>query len=286
MIRLLREPLLQFMFFGAALFALTTLTASEPQQAPSKILVTTAQIDNLKQTFAKVWQRQPSAEELQGLTEDYIRDEVYYREGKALGVDIDDIVIRRRIRQKMEFFAEDMAAAEPTDRDLQSYLDAHPQDFRAEPEATFEQVFLSASREGSLDADATLVGLKLAKPDTDPGSLGDGFLLGAVFEGRDRSDVTTDFGERFADKVFSVPLGRWQGPFVSPFGLHFVFVRTRTEGGTRPLAEVRDVVAREWANARRIEKLEEFYQKLRGRYEVIIEPPPAEAQAEARGAAR
>jgi hypothetical protein len=53
-----------------------------------------------------------SAQELQGLIEDYIRDEVFYREGRAAGLDRDDALIRRRVRQKMEFLAEDMSVPE------------------------------------------------------------------------------------------------------------------------------------------------------------------------------
>lgn len=278
--RLLREPLLQFIILAALLFGLNALFTKETLETPAKIVVTTGQIDNLAQTFAKVWQRAPSPDELRGLIEDYIRDEVYYREGKALGVDSDDIVIRRRIRQKMEFFAEDVAAAEPTDQDLEAYLADHPQSFRSEPTVSFRQVFLSASREGALDADAEKVAAELTRPDIDPKMLGDGFLLGAEFDARARSVIVNDFGERFADKVFSVPAGSWQGPFVSPFGLHFVLVNARSEGGARPFAEVRDAVAREWANARRIEKLEEFYSTLRTRYEVVVESSPADQSSE------
>lgn len=278
--RLLREPLLQFVILGAFLFGLNALFTKEASDAPAKIVVTAAQIDNLAQTFAKVWQRAPSPDELRGLIEDFIRDEVYYREGKAIGVDSDDIVIRRRIRQKMEFFAEDVATAEPTDRDLEAYLVAHPQSSRSEPTVSFRQVFLSASRDKNLDAYAEEVAAELTNPNIDPEMLGDGFLLGAEFDARARSDIVNDFGERFADKVFSVPTGSWQGPFVSPFGLHFVFVSERSEGGARPLAEVREAVAREWANARRIEKLEEFFSTLRARYEVVVEPPPADPRPE------
>lgn len=278
--RLLREPLLQFVILGALLFGLNALFTKETLDAPAKIVVTTAQVDNLAQTFAKVWQRAPSPDELRGLIEDYIRDEVYYREGKAIGVDSDDTVIRRRIRQKMEFFAEDVTAAEPTDQDLQAYLADHPQNFRSEPAVSFRQVFLSASRDKSLDADAEKVAAELSRPDVDPEMLGDGFLLGAEFDARARSAIVNDFGDRFADKVFSVPTGSWQGPFVSPFGLHFVLVGARSDGAARPLAEVRDAVAREWANNRRIEKLEEFYSTLRARYAVVVEPPPADRSTE------
>jgi hypothetical protein len=272
--RLLREPLLQFLILGAMLFGLDALFTKETPVAPAKIVVTAAQIDNLAQAFAKIWQRQPSAEEFRGLVEDHVRDEVYYREGKAIGVDGDDIVIRRRIRQKMEFFAEDVAASAPTDGELQTYLSAHPEKFRAAPTVSFRQVFLSASRERSLDADAAKVAEALARPNADPETIGDGFLLGSDFARRSGSSIISDFGQRFADRLFAVPEKTWQGPFVSPFGLHFVFVTERSDGTVRPLAEVRDAVAREWANARRLEKLEEFYRSLRARYEVVVESPP------------
>jgi hypothetical protein len=261
------------------------LFANDGKEAPAKIVVTTAQIDNISQTFARAWQRQPSPDELNRLIEDYIRDEVYYREGKALGVDRDDIVIRRRIRQKMEFFAEDIASTEPTDAELASYLAAHPESFREEPAISFRQVFVSGKRGTSLDADAAKIAAAIAEPGSNPDALGDGFLLGSAFEGRSRSAVATDFGDRFADQLFAADTGRWQGPLMSPFGLHFVLVTAKSEGGVRPLAEVREAVKREWANARRIEKLDEFYRTLRGRYEVVVESPPAiERQVQVEGA--
>lgn len=278
MMRLLREPLLQFLVLGAALFGIHAYFATGVQEAPAKIVVTTAQIANLQETFARTWQRPPAPDELKGLIEDYIHDEVYYREGKALDIDRDDIVIRRRIRQKMEFFAEDLSLSEPTDGDLSAYLAAHPEGFRSEPTISFRHVFLSSARGEALDADAAKTMKVLAEAGTDADALGDSFLLGGTFDGRQRSDVVNDFGEGFADKLFSVRTGSWQGPFVSPFGLHFVFVSERAEGGVLPLAAVRDVVAREWSRQRRMEKLEEFYRTLRGRYEIAVESPPVEAE--------
>jgi hypothetical protein len=272
---LLREPLLQFLVLGAVLFGIHAFFARGVQEAPAKIVVTTAQIANLQQTFAKAWRHYPSPDELKGLIEDYIRDEVYYREGKALDVDHDDIVIRRRIRQKMEFFAEDVADAEPTDNELGAYLAAHSERFRAEPLVSFRQIFLSGSRGKALDGDAAKIGVVLSQPGTDPSKLGDGFLLGNEFDARSRSGVASDFGERFADKVLSADTGRWQGPFASPYGLHFVLVSKRSEGGVLPLASVRDAVKREWSNARRLEKLDQFYRALRARYEVVVEAPPS-----------
>jgi PPIC-type PPIASE domain len=285
--RLLREPLLQFIAIGAILLGLHATFGSKESDAPAKIVVSAAQITNLEQTFARTWQRPPTPEELDGLIEDFVRDEVYYREGKALELDRDDIVIRRRIRQKMEFFAEDMAAAEPTEGELNAYLAAHPERFRSEESVSFRHVFLSSKRGEALETDAGEVAAALAAANgRDEAALGDGFLLGDEFPAMRRSEVVNDFGEDFADSLFSTKAGSWQGPIVSPFGLHFVLVSERTEGGIPPLEAVRAAVEREWANARRVEKLDELYRTLRGRYEVVVEAPTAPRAEEVRGASR
>jgi PPIC-type PPIASE domain len=286
--RLLRDPLLQFLAIGAVLLGLHAAFGGKESDAPAKIVVSAAQITNLEQTFARTWQRPPTSDELEGLIEDFVRDEVYYREGKALELDRDDIVIRRRIRQKMEFFAEDMAVAEPTDGELGAYLATHPEQFRSEGSVSFRHVFLSSKRGEALEADAGEIAAALAAANgRDAAALGDGFLLGGEFSAMRRSDVVNDFGGNFADNLFTAKAGSWQGPIVSPFGLHFVFVSERTESGIPPLEAVRAAVEREWANARRVEKLDEFYRTLRGRYEVVVEAPPtAPRPEEVRGAVR
>ena len=273
--RLLREPLIQFLILGGALFGLHAAFAGREPEPPGKIVVTAAQVASQRETFARTWQRPPTQEELKGLVEDYVREEVYYREGKALGVDRDDIVIRRRIRQKMEFFAEDMAAAEPTDGELEAYLAAHPERFRTEESLSFRHVFLNAKRGNAVVADADGLAKSLAHADpADPALPGDGFLLGSEFNSVRRRDVARDFGEPFAERLFSLDEGRWQGPLSSPFGLHFILVTERSEGGMPPLAAVRAAVEREWANARRVGKLETFYGTLRDRYEIVVEALP------------
>ena len=110
---LLREPLLHFLVIGAALFGLYGLVGKKEAE-PAKIVVSAERVANLADRFARTWRRPPTQEELDGLVEDDIRDEVLYREGRAAGLDRDDAVIRRRVRQKMEFLAEDMAASAPS----------------------------------------------------------------------------------------------------------------------------------------------------------------------------
>lgn len=279
-VRLLREPLLQFLALGAMLFALYGLAGKRSAEAPEKIVVSASRVANLGDGFARTWRRLPNEQELQGLIEDYIRDEVFYREGRAAGLDRDDVIIRRRVRQKMEFLADDMSVPEPSDEQLAAYLASNPERFRAEDQLTFHQVFLSATRRANtIDNDSKQIASILARADgaVDATVLGDPFLLGEEFRNVSPSKVTSIFGESFAKQISVMEKGRWQGPISSGFGQHFVFISEWVSGNLPPLDAVRPVVHREWANARRLEAEQKLYASLRNRYEIVVEEPRAKA---------
>lgn len=282
---LLREPLLQFIVLGAILFGLFHLVDREKAEAPARIVISSARIANLADGFARTWRRPPGKEELQGLVDDYIRDEVFYREGRAAGLDRDDVIIRRRVRQKMEFLAEDMSAPEPSEEQLAAYLKANPERFRTEDRLTFQQVFLSAARRGrAIDDDSKQVAnaLDRAEAAVDKTALGDPFLLGEEFQAVSQSEVASLFGESFAKQISVMEPGRWQGPISSSFGQHFVNIGERISGILPPLDAVRETVRREWSNARRLEAERKLYGSLRERYEIVVETQPAKsAQIEA-----
>lgn len=277
-VRLLREPLLQFLALGAMLFAFYGFAGKRSAEPPGKIMVSASRVANLGDGFARTWRRQPNEQELQGLIEDYIRDEVFYREGRAAGLDRDDVIIRRRVRQKMEFLADEMSAPEPSDEQLAAYLASHPERFRAEDQLTFHQVFLSATRRANtIDSDSKQVASILARADgaVDATGFGDPFLLGEEFRAVSPGKVTSIFGDSFAKQISVMEKGRWQGPISSGFGHHFVFISERVAGNLPSLEAVRPVVQREWANARRLEAEQKLYASLRSRYEIVVEPPPA-----------
>jgi hypothetical protein len=282
---LLREPLLQFLVLGAALFGLFHLVDRNKAEAPTRIVISSARIANLADGFARTWQRPPGKEELQGLVDDYIRDEVFYREGRAAGLDRDDVIIRRRVRQKMEFFAEDSSALEPSEQQLAAYLGSNPERFRTEDRVTFRQIFLSATgREGTIDNDGKRFANALTGADVtvDTTALGDPFLLGEEFRAVSQSEMAGIFGDGFAKRISVTEKGRWQGPIPSSFGQHFVYISERIPGSLPPLDAVREAVRREWSNARRLEGERKLYASLRERYEIVIEAPSAKpAQAEA-----
>ena len=282
---LLKEPLFQFLVLGAALFGIFHLVDRNKTEAPARIIISSARIANLADGFARTWRRPPSQQELQGLVDDYIRDEVFYREGRAAGLDRDDVIIRRRVRQKMEFLAEDLSVREPSEEQLASYLASNPQRFKTEDRLSFHQVFLSATRRAAaMDDDSKRLASALARADAavDTTTLGDPFLLGDEFHAVSLSEVAGIFGDDFAKRISAIDQGRWQGPIASSFGQHFVYIGERIAGSIPPLGEVREAVLREWLNARRLEAERKLYDSLRERYQIVVEAPPAmSAQAEA-----
>jgi hypothetical protein len=277
--RLAREPLLHFLLLGAVIFVVWGFTSRNDATRPGAIVVTEARIASLATAFHRVWQRPPTTTELDGLIRDYVREEVMGREALALGLDRDDTIIRRRLRQKLEFVTEDVAAlAEPTEEQLRTYLRDHPDAFRGDGRFTFNQVHLDPARRGenlARDAARLLAGLEQAGLRADVAALGDSRMLDTQFVGLPTGEVDRQFGEGFAAKLGALAVGRWHGPIESGYGVHLVLVRERTEGGVPTLAEVRDAVRRAWMNARRQEANEKFYQELLGRYTVTIERPPA-----------
>ena len=274
--RILKEPLFHFLLLGAGLFiAYGLISKSGSSSAPGKIVVTVGHVEHLAAGFAKTWQRPPTDAELKGLVDDWVREEIATREAIALGMDKDDTVIRRRLRQKLEFVSDDIAAqTEPTDADLNAYLQAHPESFHVEPRFTFSQVYLNPAKHGTnlvRDAAQLLAQLQQAGGKAEVSALGDSLLLENKFAAVPAGEVAKQFGEEFAAALGGIKPGQWQGPVESGYGMHLVLVSERTEGRKPELADVRDVVRREWTNARRLEGNAKFYAELLKRYNVTIE---------------
>jgi len=274
--KIIREPLLHFILLGAAIFVVYGFASRHRTDKPGEIVVTQGTLENIITGFTRTWQRPPTEEELRGQVRDYIREEAAYREALAMGLDRDDAIVRRRLRQKLEFLSDDLATrVEPSDTDLETFLQTHADLFESEPHFSFRQVYLNPQQHAaSLPADEArlLAELQRAGPNADLSSLGDPFLLAPSFQDVSLAEVKQVFGDQFASAVAALPTSAWQGPVASGYGAHFVFLSERTEGSLPALAEIRDQVRREWFNARRNEATEKFYQALLKRYTVKIEP--------------
>jgi parvulin-like peptidyl-prolyl isomerase len=273
--RWLRESLVHFLILGALLFLLFHFVKGGTGTKQNEIVITSGTIRTMSENFQRVWQRPPTQKELDSLLQDYIKEEIYYREAIANGLDRDDTIIRRRLRQKMEFLADGMGyIKEPTEKDLQTYLQKHPEKFRVESRYTFSHVYLNPEQhQNSLQQDAKQLLAKLnnAENSIDAGQYGDRFMLGYYFSNQSESNVARTFGDQFAKQLSQLETGKWVGPIESGYGQHLVLISDRTEGKTPALSEVRKQVQSEWMTEESKQTSEKFYEGLRSRYKVKIE---------------
>jgi hypothetical protein len=265
----LREPLVHFVLIGAGIFAAHAWLRGPPD---SQITVSAEFIEGLREEHQTRTGRPPTAEETRGLVTRYVEEEVLHREALALGLDTGDVIVRRRLVQKMQFLLEDEAAAvEPSDEELQAHLDATADRYRSPPVISFRHVFVSRDRRGEgAKAEAARL-LEALRGGGDPGSLGDPFLQGSAWSRRAAKEIDAVFGAAFAEGAFAAKEGSWEGPIESSYGAHLIFVSDRAEGRAPALSEVRAKVREDWRAARREEARRAAMERLRARYKVVID---------------
>lgn len=271
--RWLREPLVQFLLGGLAIFGLSLASGMSGDPESRTITITEPQVEQLAASFVQTWQRPPTQQEIDGLIRDYIKEEIYYREAQRMGLDIDDPIIRRRLRSKMEFLAKtEVEQARPDDATLQAWLDRNPSRYVTDATYSFDQVFLDALADGDTQARAKALLVKLNKGE-DWRTLGDAISLPRSVEQAERTSIARDFGDQFVESLADVKPGSWQGPIVSGFGLHLVKVREVKSSGKPRLADVRQTVENDWRAKTAADREARAYQALLDGYTIKIAKP-------------
>jgi len=284
--RLLREPLIHFLLIGAVLFGLYSLTQSgRPASASSKeIRLSLDEIRQLTLLYQSQWRRLPTPQELERLVENKVQQEVLYREALAMGLEKDDEIVKRRMAQKMQFLAEDLAAArEPTTVELRNWFEANNAKFAQPPRLSFRHLYFSPDRRGAHARDEAQLALaKLASQPVDAkvaGSLADPFMFQDYYRDRAPDFLAKEFGPPFALAVARLPPGSWQGPVESGFGWHLVFVDTLIPGRVPAFEEVEADVKTAWLGEQKALAWDKAYKDMRARYTVLLPAPPENAAA-------
>ena len=274
----LRDPIFHYIVTGllVAVLSFVFVGKTGPDEQARRIEVDAAQVQWLHQAWQARWHRPPTAGELRGLVDDRVRQEVMYRTGLAMGLDRDDEVFRRRIQQKIEMMTEDIATRiQPTEVELQAFFAKNLDDYRIPEERGFTHIYFNLDERG--DAAVTAAEELLARLHATPEAqvraveLGDRFMLAHEFAPGPRQLVSRDFGERFATALFELPPDRWQGPVTSGYGLHLVRIDVVLAGRTPDLAEVSEVVLRDYAQSARERARAEVYANLVKNYTVEID---------------
>ncbi|HET9685637.1 MAG TPA: peptidylprolyl isomerase [Pseudolabrys sp.] len=276
--RVLKEPLVHFLLAGAALFGAYAwiIRAQENPTAnkTTKIEITAGDVRWLSENWTTQWQRPPTREELRGLITDYLNEQLLAREARALGLEDNDVIIRRRLAQKLTFIIDDTTRrAEPTEQELQQYYEANAPRFRSGARISFAHIYFSPQRRADARSDAAdALKLLLAEgATTSTSNLGDRLLIGSELRDETEQSISNTFGPDFARAVFVLGTDRWSGPVQSGYGVHLVRVSTMKEARVPPISEIRERVAAEWRREQETRAKDRYLAELRKKYDVVAD---------------
>ncbi|MEQ9519400.1 MAG: peptidylprolyl isomerase [Parvibaculum sp.] len=287
---LFRDPLTHFAGAGLVLFLLFSLIGDTGGDASgtrihvdrnTMLTYIQYQTRNFDPDIAERRLAALSPEDQARLVDEYLREEVLYREGLSLGLEADDNVIRRRLIQKVEFLAEGFAdaGASLTEQDLRTFFEETRADYYVQPSITFTHVFFDRTKHEGREAAAALETLSLLNENAVPFSgapkYGDRFPFHVNYVAREKVFVASHFGTEMADAVFALTqeagTPRWAGPFRSEYGLHLVMVTAKTEGREANFDEVRNRVAEEARRKKLAESMDQAVENIRARYEITVD---------------
>jgi hypothetical protein len=271
--RWLHEPLLHFVLIGTGMFIAYSLIApSAPSTSSNRIELTKGDLNQLQVSWMAQWQRPPTPDEMRGLIDDRVRQEILYREGLALGLDQGDEIIKRRMAQKMEFLAEDVSVSAPTPLELKAWFEKNSARFTLPGIITFQHLFFSPDTRGQqakVDAERALA--KLAGNSANTAALGDRFMFQDYYADSSPEQVAKVFGTQFSESLFKLKTGAWQGPIESGLGWHLVRIEAITPGRVPAFEEVdSSQLKSEWVSDQRAESKRQSFAVMKARYEIVL----------------
>jgi hypothetical protein len=287
--KLLKEPLIQFLVLGACIYGGYALFGAVDDDAGEYVIV----VDEARvQGFISAWQgrmnRPPTQQELDGMIDQYLKEEILYREASAMGLGENDPITRRRLAQKLEFLTKDIARLkEPAEGELEQYFADNIDQYREPDLITFTQVFFDPDKRDETtleDAEAALVVLgERGEPDGDVKDLGDRFMLQSYYPQKSELDIRRQFGAGFSGPVMQLAPGQWHGPVLSGYGVHLVYVYSLQLAPEPVFADVQEHVFEDWQTEQQDEFNAAYFEGLKSRYEIIMNASPnVDSEASAR----
>jgi parvulin-like peptidyl-prolyl isomerase len=270
----LKEPLVHFLVAGALLFLFYGYAGKSDTPADVQITMGPAQIERIKAAWEKQWRRLPTKEELQKLIEQFIQEEVLYREALSLGLEKDDTIVRRRLAQKMRFLIQDIAdQQQPKEADLKAFFEENQDLFKSPTRISFTHVYFNTDRRGAkAGEDARQVLASLKKNNVERAAdHGDPFMLHHDYVEISQQETTRLFGRQFAENLFALKPGPWQGPLRSGYGIHLIRIVDFVPERMPELEEVADRVRQEYTDAQRRKANQEAITSLKARYRIVID---------------
>jgi len=242
-------------------------TGSKPQD---EIVITQAGQQHLADLFTLTWQRKPSTTELENLVEEHIKEEVYYREALALGLDDNDTIVRRRLRQKLEFMQEDLSGlVEPADDELRAYFASRKDQYRTDRILSFKQVLISPKKLDTNTIAILQIEEKLVSG-VAPESLSRSSLLPVSMNLESEKSIINTFGSDFMEQVSTMEIRKWAGPIYSGFGTHFINISLDQPAKPLTFEQAKGKVGIDLIQSQREAAAAHYYKNLRSQYRITI----------------
>ena len=280
--RLFTEPLIQFLIIGACIYgAYALFGAPEEDFRDTRVHVDSARINAFISGWESRWNRPPTRDEIDGLIQSYIKEDVLYRQAVLMGLNEDDPITRRRMAQKLEFLTSDLAMmVQPAEGDLEQYFNENSELYRAPDRMTFSQVFFDPDDRGNRtleDAKEALVKLQTAGVPTEESmQVGDGFMLQGDFVSVTEAEAARQMGNGFVEAVVKLEPGSWHGPVLSGYGVHLVYMYDYQKSPPAIFEDVQAAVLENWQLEQREKFNADFLENLKTRYEIVIDEIPAD----------
>ncbi|MFD1316478.1 peptidyl-prolyl cis-trans isomerase [Namhaeicola litoreus] len=279
--KLLKEPLVHFIFIGIFLFILYGLV-NKNEKGGEVIRLDQSDVDNIIASWEMQWKRLPTEDELKNLLEQNIKQEIFYQEALKMNLDHNDEIIKRRLSQKMQFISNDIAALKkPTDQDLQDYFEANSEKYAFPPTFTFYQIIFSRDNRKDPKSDAIVVLKNHSNASFDEmKNFGDKMPFPYSLTDINQDEIAYQFGSTLSESFENIPLNQWYGPVSSSFGEHLVFIANKIEKRIPKLEEVKRDVLLDYEYNEQQKTNEAIMKELKKKYRVELDFDPEKFEPE------
>ena len=260
------KKIILFFVIGIAIYL--TDIAFNYDESSKDIVITDQEIKSLISAWKQQVGRNPSEDEIIRIINDYLEEEILYREAIALGLDKDDRIIKRRMAQKITFLKQESFVEIPDSKEVMAYFEANKQNYYINSSYTFTHHYFSNENDAQNRSNFAIKNLKNnQKPiDADP------FLLGKNFVNKNDDEIDQDFGLNFSKNFYNVNLNEWIGPFQSSYGYHIVKIISKNDGYFPDTIDIYQKIELDYINNKKNNLLEEYISEVKSNYNVIANP--------------
>ena len=260
----MKQRLFIFLILGILILSADLIFNDESED---KITIFESEINSLIGTWVDQVGREPTIQEVDGIIKQLLDEEILYREAIKLGLDKNDIIIKRRLAQKIGFLRQEADSSLPSEKEINDFYNQNTKKYFVDKRITFSHIYFSESKDQEAKATKALNLIRSGTTETD---FGEPFLLGKNFSSKSISEIERSFGKEFSEVIQSIVPQEWSGPLNSEYGSHLIFVNSISESFTPALEEIKNIVISDVILEKQNNSVKEYLKELRSKYQIEI----------------